>query len=138
MPRIDVIHNAVKNALIKDGWTITDDPLTIRQGRLRLYADLAAEHPFAAERNGQRIVVEVKSFVGKSFIRELEGALGQYFIYLVYLEKIDPSRKLFLAVSEAVFKKFFLREEIKLVTDRFRVALVAVNVENEEVVQWIS
>ncbi len=26
MPAKDVIHNEVKNALIKDGWNITDDP----------------------------------------------------------------------------------------------------------------
>lgn len=107
MPRTDVIHNAVKNALIRDEWTITDDPLTIRRGRLRLYADLAAEHLFAAERNGRRIVVEVKSFAGKSFIKELEGVLGQYFIYLACLEQVDPSRRIYLAISEAVYKDSF-------------------------------
>ncbi|NET09520.1 MAG: hypothetical protein F6K16_33415 [Symploca sp. SIO2B6] len=25
----DAIHNQVKNALIRDGWTITDDPYTL-------------------------------------------------------------------------------------------------------------
>ncbi|MEW6492983.1 MAG: element excision factor XisH family protein [Cyanobacteriota bacterium] len=25
MPRLDFIHNAVRNALIKDGWSVTDD-----------------------------------------------------------------------------------------------------------------
>ena len=25
----DAIHDAVMNALVKDGWTITDDPYTI-------------------------------------------------------------------------------------------------------------
>ncbi|MFN7948328.1 MAG: element excision factor XisH family protein [Blastocatellia bacterium] len=138
MPRPDVIHNAVKNALIRDGWTITDDPLTIRRGRLRLYADLAAEHPFAAERDGRRIVVEVKSFAGKSFIKELEGTLGQYFIYLAYLEQIDPARRIYLAISEAVDKRFFLREEIRLVMDRFQVALIAVNLESEVITQWTN
>lgn len=29
MPRKDHIHEAVKNAFIKDGWTITDDPYRI-------------------------------------------------------------------------------------------------------------
>lgn len=27
MPERDIFHDAVKNALIKEGWTITDDPL---------------------------------------------------------------------------------------------------------------
>jgi hypothetical protein len=29
MPRKDNIHEAIKNALIKDGWTIIADPLII-------------------------------------------------------------------------------------------------------------
>jgi hypothetical protein len=29
MPRLDIIHDAVKNALIKDGWVITEDPFII-------------------------------------------------------------------------------------------------------------
>lgn len=29
MPKLDLIHNAVKNALIKDGWMITDDPFIV-------------------------------------------------------------------------------------------------------------
>lgn len=50
-------HNEVKNALIKDGWTITDDPYIIKYEDAELYADLAAEKPIAAERQGQKIVV---------------------------------------------------------------------------------
>ena len=30
MPARDIYHNAVKNALVKDGWTITDDPLHLK------------------------------------------------------------------------------------------------------------
>ncbi len=43
MPAKDAIHDAVKNALIKDGWTITADPYVIDYAGLTLYADLAAE-----------------------------------------------------------------------------------------------
>ena len=38
MPAKDIYHDTVKTALIKDGWTITHDPLTIRLARKRLYA----------------------------------------------------------------------------------------------------
>lgn len=31
MPARDIYHNTVKNALIKDGWTITHDPLRLRE-----------------------------------------------------------------------------------------------------------
>ena len=66
MPAFDLYHDAVKQALIKEGWTITADPYRIQFQELDLYADLAAELPIAAERQGQKIVVEVKSFVGRS------------------------------------------------------------------------
>jgi len=32
MPAKDIFHNHVKNALIKDGWFITHDPLTLKYG----------------------------------------------------------------------------------------------------------
>ena len=40
MPQLDLYHDAVKQALIKDGWSITDDPFIIEFKGLRLYADL--------------------------------------------------------------------------------------------------
>jgi XisH protein len=49
MPRLDIIHNSVKSALIKDGWLITNDPYLIQYRRTTLYADLAADRPIAAE-----------------------------------------------------------------------------------------
>ncbi|HEX8565719.1 MAG TPA: element excision factor XisH family protein [Pyrinomonadaceae bacterium] len=61
MARLDLIHNSVKNALIKDGWQITDDPFKIEYEEVKLYADLAAERPFAAMRGNQKIVVEAKA-----------------------------------------------------------------------------
>jgi hypothetical protein len=33
MPARDRYHDQVKNALTKDGWTITDDPLHVRWGK---------------------------------------------------------------------------------------------------------
>jgi hypothetical protein len=67
----------VKVALQKDGWVITHDPYTIQFGNDLLYADMAAERIFAAERDEQKIVVEVKSFIGYSIIQEFKEALGQ-------------------------------------------------------------
>lgn len=41
----DVFHQQVKNALIKDGWIITNDPLTIRISEaVKVQIDLAAEN----------------------------------------------------------------------------------------------
>lgn len=100
MPAPDRIHAAVKRALIKDGWTITDEHDTIEYEDAQVYADLAAERAIAAERAERKIVVEIKSFSGRSPLHDLENALGQYSLYLAYLELIAPERKLYLAVSQ--------------------------------------
>jgi len=109
MPKLDIIHNAVKNALIKDGWSITDDPYVIQYRKIVLYADLGAERPIAAERDGQKLVVEVKSFIGASKIQDLKEALGQYDIYRYLLEETAPDRKLYIAISNVAYNTFLLR-----------------------------
>lgn len=38
MPADDAIYEAVKNALLKDGWTITDDPYWMKFGRDNIVA----------------------------------------------------------------------------------------------------
>lgn len=78
MPRRDIYHDTVKRALQKDGWTITHDPFPLQIGKKRLSADLGAERLISAEKGIQTIVVEVKSFVGQSDVKDLEQALGQY------------------------------------------------------------
>jgi hypothetical protein len=48
MPARDSIHN-VKQALIKDGWQITDDPYVISYGERFLFVDLAATTSYNVE-----------------------------------------------------------------------------------------
>lgn len=138
MPKLDIIHDAVKNALIKDGWIITDDPYIIQYGRTTLYADLGAERPIAAERDGQKLVIEVKSFIGASKIQDLKEALGQYDIYRYLLEEIAPERKLYVAVSTVAYKSFFSQDVIQLILKKHQLPLIVVDTETEEIRQWIN
>ncbi len=66
MPVRDIYHDAVRRALIKDGWTITHDPLRLDWGGTDMYVDLGAERLLAAEKGEQRIAIEIKSFIGAS------------------------------------------------------------------------
>lgn len=136
VPTRDIIHQAVKNALIKEGWTITADPYIIEYEDVTLFADLGAERPLAAEREGRKIVVEVKSFLSPSPIHDLKSALGQYELYRGYLEVTEPDHELFLAISDSVYENFFQRDAIQLIVKRFALALMAVNLETEEIVIW--
>ena len=134
----DKIHDAVKNALIKDGWTITADPLTLVYKTDKAFVDLAAERPMAAERAGQKIAIEVKGFSGTSPLRDLEAALGQYRVYLRFLEAIESDRKLYLAISDFAEKRYFTRPAFQLIVEMEQISMLIVNVQNEEVVKWIS
>ncbi|MFS8118912.1 MAG: XisH family protein, partial [Microcoleus sp.] len=103
----DIYHDTVKRALQKDGWTITHDPFPLQIGRKRLSADLGAERLINAEKGTEQIIVEVKSFVGRSDVKDLEQALGQYILYRQVLNEMQINRNLYLAISEEVFNSVF-------------------------------
>lgn len=138
MARLDKIHEAVRNAIIKDGWTITDEPLSFLFETQRVLIDIAAEKIFTAEKEGRKIAIEVKSFLSVAKMNEFYGAIGQYDVYSLYLEEIEPERKLFLAVSEGIFQDFFERKAVQIVTQKKNIAILVVNLELEEIVQWIN
>ncbi len=138
MPKLDIIHNAVKNALIKDGWSITDDPYVIQYRKTVLYADLGAERPIAAERDGQKLVVEVKSFIGASKIQDLKEALGQYDIYRYLLEETAPDRKLYIAISNVAYNTFFTQDVTQLILNKHQLPIIVVDIGTEEIMQWIN
>src|SRR5207247_10794285 len=98
MPAKDKYHDALRSALVKDGWTITDDPFRLVWGKRDFYVDLGAERIMAAERAGERIAVEVKSFLGASPMHDLELALGQFLLYRSILEEQEPDRGSLLAI----------------------------------------
>ncbi|MDD1458022.1 XisH family protein, partial [Dolichospermum sp. ST_sed7] len=98
----DRFHNAVRNALEKEGWTITADPYEVSVGDVDFEIDLAAEM-LAAERAEEKIAVEIKSFIGGSNVSEFHTALGQFLNYQYALEEFDPQRKLYLAIPDSVY-----------------------------------
>ena len=94
----DLFHQNVREALIKEGWNITDDPLRVPIDGSHLEIDLAAEMVFGAERGNEKIAVEVKSFLSKSFMNNFHEAMGQYLDYRSALEDFDPERIVYLAL----------------------------------------
>ena len=132
----DRFHEAVKIALQKDGWTITADPLFFRFGGVDVYIDLAAERIIAAERNGEAIAIEIKSFLGASAISEFHTALGQFMNYRAILRRKDPQRRLYLAVPSNTFDEFFQLEFTQVIIQDYQLSLVIYDVELEEILQW--
>ena len=107
MSRKDAFHDVVRHALEKDDWTITHDPLILRYELGNLYIDLGAEKVFAAERAGQKIAVEVKSFLKNSAVSEFYTALGQFISYRILLAEQYPEYVLYLAVPMDTYTSLF-------------------------------
>lgn len=138
MPARDIYHDAVRQALIKDGWTITHDPLRLQWGPKDMYVDLGAEQLLAAEKAEQKIAVEIKSFVGPSEIEDLKNALGQFVLYRTIMGRTEPERKLYLAVRHAVYIELFEEPVGKLLLESEHIRLIVFDPQGEEIVKWIS
>lgn len=137
MPVKDRYHDAVRTALVKDGWTITHDPLRLEVGKSKLYVDLAAERLIAADKGEQRIAVEVKSFLGHSVIADFEDALGQYLLYGRVLQGTHPGRLLWIAMPQEAFDELFNDPE----WDQLRQGLARILVyepAEEVIIRWTS
>ncbi|MGL6340253.1 MAG: element excision factor XisH family protein [Waterburya sp.] len=138
MPAKDIFHDNVKNALIKDGWNITNDPLKLQWGNKDLYVDLGAEKLIAAEKENQKIAVEIKSFVGNSQVADLQQALGQYTLYLDIIEETERERILYLAIRQATFEDIFSEPIGQILLNKKRLKLIVFDAVKEEIVQWIT
>ena len=136
MPAKDIFHDAVKNALIKENWIITDDPLFLEFGGVDMYVDLGAEKLVGAEKDGKKIAVEIKSFVRQSLISEFHNALGQFINYRTVLRRSQPERVLYLAVSEDTYESFFTLIFTQIVVEENQIKLIVYDPNREVIVQW--
>ncbi len=133
----DAFHEVVKKALQKDGWKITHDPLSVQVGTVEMYVDLGAEKLIAAEREGEKIAVEIKSFSERSSaISAFHTALGQFINYRAALKQTEPDRVLYLAVPIVAYKTFFQLEFPKMMIEENRVKMIMYDTKREVIAEW--
>ena len=132
----DAFHEVVKTALQKDGWQITHDPYNLQAGTLELYIDLGAEKVVAAEKDGQKIAIEIKSFLGPSKISQFYTALGQFISYRAALQQQEADRILYLAVPSNVYDSFFTMWFIQSLIKQNQIHLIVYDIEQETFSQW--
>ena len=132
----DFFHNAVKLALEKDSWLITDDPLIFLVDTIEFRLDLGAERLLGAEKEGEKIAVEIKSFLGKSAISEFHTALGQTLNYRSILRKEEPDRILYLAVNYEIYTAFFLIPVIQEIIAEHKLKLLIFESSKKEIILW--
>jgi hypothetical protein len=145
MPARDRIHDPIVDALELSGWIITADPFVLLYGEDQLFVDLGAQSTrlvqsqwIGAERGDRRIAVEIKGFQGHSAISDLYRAIGQFIVYNLVLQEVEPTRELFLAISRETFENVFCEPLGQLVLRRLLLRLIVVDLETREVVQWIE
>jgi hypothetical protein len=134
----DIFHENVKEALIKEGWTITNDPLSFKIGNMQVQIDLGAERLIAAERGTDKIAIEIKTFGSLSFITSFYEAVGKYIVYRNVLAMREPERILYLAVPETIYTRFFEEQVIQKTMRDERFKLVIYNQTNQIITEWVT
>ena len=133
----DLFHDIVKKALVKDGWTITHDPLTLHSRKEGgLSTDIGAEKVILAENELTRIAVEVKSFIHMSILHEFLKASGQYMSYSKILRKNDPQRLLYVAMPTFIYYRLIKYDWVEEVMTDLNMKIILYSSEKEIIEAW--
>ena len=133
----DIVHEIVREALEKDGWVITHDPLFLRVSEnIGMFLNLAANKVIIANRETLKIAVEVKSFVGLSAVTDFHLAIGQFLNYRLALEELEADRILYLAIPDDIYHNFFQDSFIQKVIDNYSIKLLIINTQQGEILLW--
>lgn len=138
MPAKDIFHQVVRRVLEQEGWEITHDPYRLEYEDVKMAVDLGAEQLLAAEKDTQRIAIEIKSFVADSFIYAFHAALGQFLNYRWALTRVEPERILFLAVPKDVYEEHFRYVLVQEMMAQYNLHLLVFDPDQETITQWIK
>ncbi len=134
----DKFHQEVRTALENDGWLITDDPLYIKVGQIPIQIDIGAEKLIGAERNGEKIAVEVKTFGRASFITALHEAVGKYIVYRTVLKYVNSDRILYLALPDDTYARYGSEPIVKSIFDEYNFKIVLYEPASQIITSWIN
>ena len=99
---------------------------------------MGAEQLIAAEKDIQKIAVEIKSFRSASEMNDLEEAVGQFVLYERLLIRYEPNRKLYLAIPEEARESIFEEEAGQVLIEDKVIRLFTFDINQEKVVKWIT
>ena len=121
---------------MKEQWVITADPLILKIDKVKFEIDLAAEKVFAAEKAGQKIAVEIKSFLNPSAVTDFHSTLGQFLNYRLGLQMNEPDRTLYLAIPLDIFESFFQERFTQEAIRQYQVKLIVYEPVQEVIIEW--
>lgn len=139
MPKRDIYHQAVRIALENDGWTITDDPLTVPTPGIEFHIDLGAIRDLiGAKKGGEQIAVEIKSLKGNSVFYDYHQALGQFMMYRLALNLAAKKHFLYLGLPENEYLRLKKLDIYRISWKEYQVSLLIFNENNKKIVEWIN
>jgi len=134
MPAKDKYHDTVIRALKSDGWQILGENLLLLIENRHLWVDVEAKN----KDDESVILVEIKTFENmQSPVNYLQSVIGQYMMYKVVLTFLEINNPLFLAVSLDAYNGFLQEEIAKQVIEQLSIKLVVIDIQLEEIVEWI-
>ncbi len=134
----DKTHQFFRETLEKEGWLVTDDPLFVKMGTIPIHIDLGAEKIIGAEKDNEKIAVEIKTFGNSSFITAMYEAIGKFIIYRKALAVLKPERTFYLAIPNDIYKRIQVEPIIKDIFIEERINLILYKTNIQEIVSWIK
>jgi hypothetical protein len=133
MPAKDRYHDSVVRALVKAGWTIDDEQVTLLLESRTMWIDLQASHG----RYQTVLMIEVKELAEvNSPIEALANAIGKIILYRVAMRIKKLHFPLVLAISVASYHGI-LQEDIGIgVIDELDIPLIVYDPDTENIVLW--
>jgi hypothetical protein len=137
MSALDACEPQVIRALEKDGWQIVKKPYRIISPAHTVLADVMFQGIIDNEVR-QVVILEVKCFTDpQNDLNEIYTAVGQYLYYRSALTLQPPTFPLYLALPLIAYERLLLDPVVQLTFQAIQMKLVVVDVEIEEIVQWI-
>lgn len=137
MPKKDIFHDTVINALKKEGWVITNDPLFVpTEGGVNFFIDLGLERMIGARKNDDYIAVEIKSFDESTPFYSFYEILGQFLIYKMALREQVKPFELYVAVSNLGFKRLDEAPIFNRAIEQYQLKFILFDAITQSVVEW--
>ncbi len=114
------------------------DPLSLKVGRIPVFIDIGAEKIIGAEKDGQKIAVEIKTFGQLSFITALYEAIGKYIVYKEVLKIKNVNRVLYLAIPTDIWKEFGEEPIVKNIFEDYKFNFLLYEPTKETISSWIE
>lgn len=106
--------------------------------RLKLLCKKRVGKLLIAQKENQKIAVEIKSFVGLSLITDFYHALGQYQLYLLALRSQFPDWKLYLAMPNETYQILKSDDLLAEFLDELQLHYLIFDTQTQSIEQWIN